>query len=321
MATLAPKTPASLFIVHRLIRIYPIYWLVLFGFFLLDRAFGHGFALDPLAVALLPGGPRDYALGVEWTLPFELSFYLVIFFVILARLVRFLPGIAVCWGAAIIGFAYFHPELRQGQFPPLPALLVSTWTLPFVVGLLVPFVVRRRAFKLWALVAGIGVVIIAETAPDFGLYLLSLGCFLLVAWAVSPRPLAEDSDKLPLLTKFGDWSYALYLCHVPVMVLAYRKSPAFINNIALFLFVLAAALLAASLLGAIDVGMYRFLKTRADQWRPAVRWSLGAAFAAAMILYAAYGAATPANNRTDVGSIDLTAPAKSESRAGVRHSV
>ena len=46
-------------------------------------------------------------------------------------------------GCTIIALLYFRPDLQQGQFPRLAFLLVSEWTLPFVVGLLIPFLISR----------------------------------------------------------------------------------------------------------------------------------------------------------------------------------
>ena len=59
MASLANKTSASRFIVHRIIRIYPIYWLVLIVFFLINRRLGYGFTFDPLAIALRAWRPPE----------------------------------------------------------------------------------------------------------------------------------------------------------------------------------------------------------------------------------------------------------------------
>jgi exopolysaccharide production protein ExoZ len=74
MAVLAKRTSPYQFICHRIIRIYPIYWILLCVSAFVKVGLGDGFTLDPFAIALAPGDGRHYLLGVEWTLPFELSF-------------------------------------------------------------------------------------------------------------------------------------------------------------------------------------------------------------------------------------------------------
>jgi exopolysaccharide production protein ExoZ len=304
MASLANKTSASRFIVHRIIRIYPIYWLVLIVFFLINRKLGYGFTFDPLAIALIPGDHRNYSLGVEWTLPFELSFYLVVFFIMLARLPRILPAIAAAWGAVIVALLFVRPDLQQGQFPRLAALLISEWTLPFVVGLLIPFAIRRGLLGAWALFPGAAFVILIWWAPDSGALPLAAAGFFLVAWAVAPRANAGNTDRFPVLTKFGDWSYALYLCHDPIINWSYRKLPAQLDSTILFVSILVLALAISSIFGKIDLALYGALKSWADRSGRVLRYGLGSAFAAAMVVYSASAEVAAANDRAMVALFD-----------------
>jgi exopolysaccharide production protein ExoZ len=288
MASLANKTPPTYFIVHRIIRIYPIYWLALIGMFAASALLGHGLPLDPLAIVLLPGDHRSYVLGVEWTLPFELSFYLVIFLIMAARSQRALPIIAILWGAAIVALTLLYPYQQQDQFPRLAPLLVSAWTLPFVVGLLLPTALRLGLIGRWAWMPGIALIFVMFVAPDVSAFLPAVGCFFVVGWAVAPRPSILDADRIKLLTRFGDWSYALYLCHVPVIVLIYNKSPAYANDALLYGVGVAAALAASSIVGRVDLLLYGALKHRADQSGPAFRYALSSAFAIITLAYGGY---------------------------------
>jgi exopolysaccharide production protein ExoZ len=304
MASLATKSSPSLFIVHRIIRIYPIYWLVLFVFFVINRRLGYGFTFDPLAIALLPGDHRNYALGVEWTLPFELSFYLIIFLIMLARLPRALPGIAAVWGALIVALFYLRPDLQQGQFPRLAFLLVSEWTLPFVVGLLIPFLIRRGLVGVWAFAPGLAFVLFIYAEPNSGPLPLAAAGFFLVAWAVAPRANILDADKFRIVTKFGDWSYALYLCHGPIIIWSYKKIPQSFDNILLFASIIMAALAISAVFGRIDLELYGRLKFWVDRSRFAQRRAVAAAFASVMIIYSVRAEVEAANDQAMVAMFE-----------------
>jgi exopolysaccharide production protein ExoZ len=300
MASLATKSSPSLFIVHRIIRIYPIYWLVLFVFFVINRRLGYGFTFDPLAIALLPGDHRNYALGVEWTL----SFYLIIFLIMLARLPRALPGIAAVWGALIVALFYLRPDLQQGQFPRLAFLLVSEWTLPFVVGLLIPFLIRRGLVGVWAFAPGLAFVLFIYAEPNSGPLPLAAAGFFLVAWAVAPRANILDADKFRIVTKFGDWSYALYLCHGPIIIWSYKKIPQSFDNILLFASIIMAALAISAVFGRIDLELYGRLKFWVDRSRFAQRRAVAAAFASVMIIYSVRAEVEAANDAATLARFD-----------------
>ena len=143
MAELATNTPPLKFLAHRLIRIYPIYWLCVAVVVVFSRLGTSPIHPDMLSLLLVPGGTRAYVLGVEWTLPFELTFYLIVFAIIASGLRRWLPAIAVAWVVAIEVMAWWKPGLQQGQFPLLLNLPLSQFSLAFAAGLLVPKMVER----------------------------------------------------------------------------------------------------------------------------------------------------------------------------------
>jgi exopolysaccharide production protein ExoZ len=133
MAYLAENATGMRFLAHRLIRIYPIYWLCIFSVVVLSYLFGNTIRPDPLALMLVPGATRSYVLGVEWTLPFELTFYLIVFAMIAMGLRRRLPALAIVWVLLIELFLIVRPSLQQGQFPMLLHLPLSQYSLPFAV--------------------------------------------------------------------------------------------------------------------------------------------------------------------------------------------
>ncbi len=84
---------------HRLIRIYPAYWLALFVVIVATRG-----AIHPSlsSMFLAPQGPGYYILGVEWTLPFELTFYMIVCAIIALRVQSWLPWFGFGWIVIIL---------------------------------------------------------------------------------------------------------------------------------------------------------------------------------------------------------------------------
>ena len=302
MAILVTKSPPFQFLAHRVIRIYPIYWIVLALVSLINRNF---IQLNPFAILLIPGGGESgyYSLGVEWTLPFELTFYLIIFFVIFFRLRRALTLIAILWAFVIVAMP--HPELGQDRFPQLFFVPFSQWPLPFVLGLLVPLVMRLRLIVWAALPAGLALLLLVKATPEHGQLVLASSCYFLVAWAVAPRPPSNNNDRLKLLTRFGDWSYALYLCHVPIIKFVMSRCPIGFNPVAIFLFVILLSLSTSSILGRLDMFVYRSLKWQIDHGKERLRFALSSTFIAAMFACSTYIATVAAADHGRIrGDID-----------------
>ena len=289
MATLANKTPPAQFLAHRIIRIYPIYWLLLFLIFTLDGLTGNFFQLNPMAILLMPGATDGYyALGVEWTLPFELTFYLIMFFIIVLRLQQALIPIAITWAIAIVVLAHFAPEVGQDRFATLAGVPFSQWTLPFVLGLFAPLAVRFSYVRWLAIPCALVMLSLTHILTSYGYLLLAGACFFLVVWAAAPRPSNRNRDWLGLLTRFGDWSYALYLCHFPVIRFVVDRSPVHSNPWPTFIIAVTLAILIASILGRIDIALYRRLKWQVDHRGGRLRYALSSIFIATVFTGSGY---------------------------------
>jgi exopolysaccharide production protein ExoZ len=291
MAHLAENASGMRFLVHRLIRIYPIYWLCIFAVIAISYVFGNSVRPDLFALLLVPGVTRAYVLGVEWTLPFELTFYLIVFAVIITGLRKFVPALALVWFLVIELFLVIRPGLQQGQFPMLLHLPFSQYSLPFAAGLLVPFAVRRGWIGPATPLLAIAMLVATEAAASIGLGwssgLMALGCVLLVATAVQSGHTSKASPNLPLLA-LGDWSYALYLCHVPIIRALCWAIPLSISSMQLWFAALGAPIVVAVLVGKIDLAMYRKLKLWVDRSSAKTRAVLGLAFILSIISISAY---------------------------------
>jgi peptidoglycan/LPS O-acetylase OafA/YrhL len=291
MAQLAEKTTGLRFLAHRLIRIYPIYWLVVFGVLLARRVFRQPVGLDPAALLLIPGASNSYVLGVEWTLPFELTFYLIVFGIIVVGLRRAIPALALAWIALIEVFFWWKPELQQGQFPPLLHLPLDLYSVPFAAGLLVPSMLRKGFVGASAPIIGIGLLVAYEAMKPISLGLSSafagLGSMFLVAYAVHSGATQPAAPVRPLVA-LGDWSYALYLCHVPIIMALCHVMPLSVPTMQLWFAAVGIPIIACILIGKIDLAMYRALKASVDQAGRRTLLLFAAVFIGVMLAFSGY---------------------------------
>jgi exopolysaccharide production protein ExoZ len=294
MADLALSASAWRFLAHRIIRIYPIYWMSVAAAFLLTYAFTPFFkatagptiiGFDPYTLLLVPGTTIGFMLGVEWTLPFELSFYFFTFIFIVGRMRNLIPFFAVSW-LSILLFLALMPQFI-GKFSNLPVfsgfpspfeLPLNAHCIPFVGGLLIPSMLARGSILGFAHLIGAGAIaasLFFSFVPSF--ILTSIGCVLLVAYAAS-NPNIAVNPSLRILYKFGDWSFALYLVHVPIICIIYRLAPAFTPCILLWTSAVIASLLVSISWGQLDNRLYKFLKEWIDRSNNYVAYGISALF-------------------------------------------
>lgn len=262
MANLAQSGQAWTFLIHRIIRIYPAFLLVVGLAFALSRIAGTPFTFDPLGLTLIPAGTRSYPLGVEWTLVFEIAFYVLVFLIIVARLQRHIPIIALAWIGAILLAEGWAPPQENGILLAPYWLLLSPTNLAFAGGLLVPTLLRRG----FAPVLGLAICVAVATyealaGPVIERWLGALLATGVAAWAADEGHRARWPLLGRALNKLGDWSYALYLWHVPAILTVYKIWPHHDLGAGAWLTALAFALAGAALIGPVDVHLYHRLKS------------------------------------------------------------
>ena len=291
MAQLAEKAQGLRFLAHRLIRIYPIYWLCVFGVLVVERIFRRPVWLDPSALLLIPGTTQSYVLGVEWTLPFELTFYLIVFGIIVVGLRRAIPGIALLWIALIEVAYWWQPDLQRGQFPPLLHLPLDLYSLPFAAGLLVPYLLRKGRIGAGAPLIGLGLLVAYEAMKPISLGLSAafagFGSMFLVAHAVQSGATQTSAPIRPLVA-LGDWSYALYLCHVPIIRGLCSIMPDSVPTMQLWFAAVGVPIIVCILVGKIDLAMYRILKVYVDQAGRRTLLALAVLFVGMMLAFSGY---------------------------------
>lgn len=216
---------ALVFMRKRVVRIYPIYWLVmafLLAIYFVSPGRGPDHARDPLAILqsllLIPSedGP---IMQVAWTLQHEMLFYIIFSGIILnLRIGR------IVFGAWMLACVLALPWSHDMSFPL--SFLLKPHNLLFLFGIVAAYAYTHLSrssalLAFWtgcALFLGIGLsetvlgVMGPESLQPLG---YGLGALLIVIG------LAQGGLPAPRwLTFIGDASYAIYLVHLPVMNIA-----------------------------------------------------------------------------------------------------
>lgn len=237
--TAAPKVGTygyvRYFILSRLIRIVPVYWIMntakLLGLLLLPGLIQANPTVSNVffSYLFLPARNADGIIeafyGVGWSLNFEMAFYALIALALLFKLRLTLPLIMVLvFGAALSHF-------RTDDWPTVTYLL-QPFLLTFVWGILIGewYLAGRRLNGLIALaliLLGITLMFVPRDAFESG-WLKSLHATLSFGglpygYVILGFVGVEDriGDKIPQIFRyFGDASYSLYLTHPMFGVLA-----------------------------------------------------------------------------------------------------
>ena len=221
---------ATIFLYHRLARIFPIFWiyttLTLLANWLAPLADTNIYprSFNILASYLLIPTQLPMPVFQGWTLSFELYFYLVVALFLLVP-ERIAPSLFALWGVAVIAF-----KLHVGLSPALIVnLLISPSILEFLAGYALFHIYRRSRLH-----------------PAAGIALITVSLLLLVAIILHDDPVtivnhpwkrplfygsfaslflfgAMELERtriiryLPFFASIGDWSYSIYLSHVLVV--------------------------------------------------------------------------------------------------------
>lgn len=215
------KSSARQFILNRLVRVYPAYWAAVGIAIFLKRVQGNRFFWDN---RLIPGlmlipvgvGRADYRLGVEWTLVFEIFFYAALGVMLLFSPRRGPMVGSALWLAAIIGAMCLRLPGEYDHLPNWTEIAFSPLAAPFLMGALASPLMRFASQLRLAcpiLVPALFAVSKLIGRWDVAVLVVGAGAALAVLWAASVKQLSSENP----LVIYGDWSYGVYLLHVPVI--------------------------------------------------------------------------------------------------------
>ncbi len=123
----------GLFLVHRIIRIYPAYIAVAAAFLVIAAAMGQSVPYQASLFLLMPARILRPILGIEWTLLFEITFYVMLYVISLAGWAKHIDRIAGLWMIAILVSSALWPDPGDRLFQPIYRLLFLATSLPMLV--------------------------------------------------------------------------------------------------------------------------------------------------------------------------------------------
>lgn len=280
MAHLIRSTEPARFLAHRVVRLYPIFVVVAVLLHLLP-ILPETPALRLLTLSLIPVGPHTYMLGVEWSLLYELTFYVVLYGLAVLGLARRIEAVAAIWLLVIAVASLTGANTGVSVFQPrFPVMLLSEVNVAFAAGLLLPAAIRRGLLPRGLAAAAIPASIAALAWGVEARWPTGLLAALVAAAAVQlPQLSADKAGPLRGMVRLGDWSYALYLVHMPLMFALVKAAPASTPNGVLFGGSIALSLAATLALGPLDTWLYRRVRAGVDRLprRPLAVASLGLA--------------------------------------------
>lgn len=215
------------FMLHRVARIVPAYWL----FTLLTALLVYSFdglirlaELEPLFLiksmfflpATNPSGIGLYPLlTVGWTLNYEMAFYLV--FCLSLFLPKHYRLVGITFGIVCIQMGL--PRLG-GAF----AFYSGKLMFEFLIGIAIGIMYSRGWVQRVSLRLAMGMMIVSFlfiAAKEYGFAYFKIGIPLIVIAAISQE---KWFQRLSFMRALGDWSYSTYLSHVLVLSIAHRAS-------------------------------------------------------------------------------------------------
>jgi peptidoglycan/LPS O-acetylase OafA/YrhL len=261
------------FYIRRALRIYSGYWPFLLTMFLVNTLFGFERALDDNllgSVLLTEIDISKLVLGVSWSLSFELYFYLLfgLLFLVSKRFAAVLLGL---YATGVVSLQYFSNDVPLAEH-----FIFSPFVLEFLLGCLVGTLYQRRALVLrsytaWVLTAlcfTVGAVLThidPARIPHFRIFTFGLGSALLII-ACLHSPAGWTSRRGRALTRLGDASYTLYLCHIIFIDVAHRLG--LFNQLSGYHFIVAELgnTFFVLLVCAFSIGFYRVAERPLYTW-------------------------------------------------------
>ena len=263
MSDLLRRDDPGTFLVSRIARIYPTMFIIIALASVLFVLIGQPRGFNFWALTLVPSGPRPYFLGVEWTLLYEMTYYVGLTVLAFLGLARFAPVAMLAWLVILAGAFALGPGQAHPGAPTLSEFPLTVLNIPFVLGFLAGELHRRGALPRSLMPAAIILllpVFVFELDAAMLRLVTGLSASLLVASAVT-APMTVPSGPLARFgLRLGDASYVLYLVHVPIIMTLSAVLPAATPPVLLWFVWAGASTAAAIALAPLDGAIHRRLK-------------------------------------------------------------
>ena len=263
-----------LFLSHRVIRIYPLLWisygLYYLSYYLLrpHTTAPHLFFQDMM---LAPHGDVQGVFGVEWSLVYEVTFYVLMFAIGLAGLATRLTPIALAWlGAIVIGTILNYQA--EPNLIVVQQILIHPASVGLGAGLLIPRLLALRVSSWLYLLIGCVLIVFAPADHDLDItrWFYGIGTSSILAGAIAlstRRPDFGDTFLGRGFAKAADCTYALYLCHMPVVIFLYQSGLHLAVAVE-WVTAIGASLAVAFVLGSGEMKLYQRLKAAVNNASP-----------------------------------------------------
>lgn len=268
LTSLTAVTTWQVFLLHRIARIFPTYLIALVmaicAFALRDGSLP---PIDWRIVFLVPLGAGPFRpLHVEWTLVYEVAFYVLLTPFCFMLLRRWLPLFLMLW-LALLSYVFLTGRVAGGMLPPASEIYLTGWNIAFVAGGFAWLIQRQNLVRWWSAFAGVVLIFTCTLLVKGTAFFAPAGIALILAFLVQRdcQGLGMPTSRLftSMLEGLGNWSYALYLTHVPVMLILFPLLKSNGNSpLSAWFCTLGIVLLVGALLGQVDVALYRRLKKR-----------------------------------------------------------
>lgn len=264
MSSLIQSQSPIEFICRRVLRIYPLFILATVAIMVAHPKIWAEYNLASMSLA--PIGETKYPLGkIEWTLVYEVFFYVALFVVSLIGLRRYVSIIAGIWAVVVI--TAVCAGVSEIPFPTLLELPFRPVCIGLAGGLLAPHLGRIGAIPSLLIAIASPIAVLLISALEFKLLVAGIGAVFLIA-AIIRLPVFVPLVVRPIFKKLGDWSYGLYLIHVPVLFISYQPffkafGPSYLP------LRIAAAVAGGAILGQLDMVIHersRKLKIDPKGW-------------------------------------------------------
>lgn len=236
------------FLKRRFIRIFPIYWIIITGFLIIQLLLP-SFYKTPFTLTLsnflhtyllLPD--HEMINGVSWTLSYELFFYLLFSLAFIIKHKTVLWALALLYIGSIIAAEFIFPLNPHAN--AWMRMLFYPMNIEFFMGILAAKLISKLEAKYaWPLIlAGCSFFIVFGVLSNQGFTFLNsvfnrvimfgIPAFLIITGVVVLE-VKKHIKPHNIFMSLGSASYSLYLIHLPLLVAALKilHRFSFVNNI------------------------------------------------------------------------------------------
>lgn len=250
------------FVISRMVRLYPAYWFCLSITFLVilfwDPVHSHNFKVYLINLTMLQGffGIANID-GSYWSLGIEISFYLLMFFLIVFQQIKNSLFIFGCWILLTLVLTFKHIKY-------LHLFVVPEYSSFFIAGA-VFYLIRRDQLCLnkAALITACYFLSLFHTIrplfiePNYNSHVSGWMCFFCVTFfyalfiLLSLQKISVSNSKVYAL--LGDITFPLYLIHQKVGIILFDKLQNYVNQyLSLFLVIFSMLIISVFISRVIE---------------------------------------------------------------------